>query len=147
MEKIIEEKHCKQCQVECPDCRSQRRLCFRNERSIYKRQCDAEGGNIISIYHPNSKQKVYDSAFWWSDKWSALDYGRDVDMSLPFLDQLSLLIQEVPRIAMMSVDVENSDYTNQSYDNKNCYMCFAIANCEDMYYSECATHNTDCIDI
>jgi Zn ribbon nucleic-acid-binding protein len=25
----------------CPDCRQQRRLSFRNERSLYKRNCDA----------------------------------------------------------------------------------------------------------
>ena len=131
----------------CPECRSQRRLSFRNERNLYKRKCDYTDEDIISIYSPNSPCQVYQSDIWWSDKWDASDYGRDIDFSLPFLAQISTLIKKVPRIAMVSVDSENSDYTNQSYDNKNCYMGFAIANCEDMSYAECATHNTDCNDI
>ncbi len=177
MEKIIEHKQCRQCQVEftitdkdlefykkispvfnwekysipkpklCPDCRTQRRQTFRNERSIYKRKCDATWEDIISIYHPESKHTVYNSPFWWSDEWSATDYAVDIDFDVSFLEQFKNLNEKVPRIAMMSVDSENSNYTNQSYENKNCYMCFAIADCKDMYYSECATHNTDCIDV
>ena len=131
----------------CPDCRTQRRQSFRNERNIYKRKCDATGEDIISIYSPDKPYKIYNQDFWWDDQWDALDYGFDIDFSLSFSKQFANLVKKVPRIAMMTVDSENSNYTNQSYENKNCYMCFAIADCEDMYYSECATHNTDCIDI
>ena len=28
-------------QTLCPDCRQQIRLCFRNEKTLYKRKCDA----------------------------------------------------------------------------------------------------------
>ncbi|MDC0357468.1 hypothetical protein OAO01_01525, partial [Oligoflexia bacterium] len=36
----------------CPDCRSQRRLSWRNERGLYRRQCDFTKKNIISIFDP-----------------------------------------------------------------------------------------------
>jgi len=58
----------------CPDCRQQRRLSFRNERNLYRRKCDATGKSIISIYSPDKEYKVYNSDFWWSDKWDAMDY-------------------------------------------------------------------------
>ena len=104
MEKIIETKICRHCSVKfditdkdlefydrvspvfggvkygipsptlCPDCRQQRRLSFRNERSLYKRKCDATGKNIISIFSPDKPYKVYEQSEWWSDRWSALDY-------------------------------------------------------------------------
>jgi len=58
----------------CPDCRRQNRQSFINERSIYKRKCDATGESIISMYSPDKPFKIYSQEFWWSDKWEASDY-------------------------------------------------------------------------
>ncbi len=110
-EKVVETKQCKKCDVSfeitdkdlefydkispifngekysiptpklCPDCRQQRRLSFRNERKLYKRKCDATGKNIVSIYSPGKPYKVYNSDFWWSDSWDAMDYGKDFDFN------------------------------------------------------------------
>ena len=104
MEKTIQTKTCKQCNIKfeitnkdlefykkispkfngeifqiptptlCPGCRQQRRLSFRNERKLYKRKCDATGKDIISMYSPDKKFKVYHQDFWWSDKWDGLNY-------------------------------------------------------------------------
>ena len=67
----------------CPECRMVRRMNWRNERTLYKRKCDAPGHNeeIISIYHKDSPLKVYDQKYWWSDEWDAMQYGRDYDFS------------------------------------------------------------------
>ncbi|MDP3724997.1 MAG: hypothetical protein Q8R20_00825 [Nanoarchaeota archaeon] len=53
----------------CPLCRLRRQLTFRNERSLYKRTCDAPGHTekFISMYAPEKKLKVYDKEYWWSD--------------------------------------------------------------------------------
>jgi len=94
-EKIVETKSCKHCSVAfhvmekdrefydqispvfhkqkyaipdptlCPDCRQQRRMSFRNERSLYSRSCDATGDSIISIYSPDKHYKVYNQNKWW----------------------------------------------------------------------------------
>ena len=83
MNKIIENKNCKQCSqvfpiyqedqdfydkispvfhkqtfqipmpTLCPECRQQRRLAWRNDRKLYKRKCDATGKEIISVFSPN----------------------------------------------------------------------------------------------
>jgi len=33
----------------CPDCRMIRRMLFRNERTWYRRKCDATGENILAV--------------------------------------------------------------------------------------------------
>jgi len=43
----------------CPECRSQRRLAWRNRRNMYRRTCDASGKNIISMFSPDKPYKVY----------------------------------------------------------------------------------------
>ncbi len=80
----------------CPDCRLQRRLSWRNERKLYKRDCDATGKTIVSIYSPDKPLKVYHQDFWWSDAWNPLDYGRDFDFNRPFFEQFDELFRDVP---------------------------------------------------
>ena len=43
----------------CPDCRMQRRLAWRNERSIFRDTCDLCKKSIVSIYAPGEREKVY----------------------------------------------------------------------------------------
>ncbi|MBI2047717.1 MAG: hypothetical protein HYT27_01120 [Parcubacteria group bacterium] len=79
----------------CPDCRSQRRMTWRNERSLYKRK-DAFGNDTISIYAPEKPFTVYKRDYWWSDKWDPLDYAIDYDFSKPFFVQFRELLERVP---------------------------------------------------
>ncbi len=51
----------------CPDCRLARKLVWRNERSLYKRNCDLCKKNIISMYKPTVLFPVYCHECWWSD--------------------------------------------------------------------------------
>ncbi|MDP2625080.1 MAG: hypothetical protein Q8P27_02735 [Candidatus Peregrinibacteria bacterium] len=130
----------------CHDCRQQRRLAWRNERWMYKRKCDFSKKDIISMYPPDSPFKVYESDIWWSDKWDALDYGRDFDFNRPFFEQFRELQLEVPRATLVNKQSENSDYTNHAGKNKNCYLSGCIFNSEDCYYSDWVMSSRDCID-
>jgi hypothetical protein len=58
----------------CPDCRQQRRFCWRNEKNLYRRKCDLTGKDILSIFSPDKEYVIYNSDDWWSDKWDPLDY-------------------------------------------------------------------------
>ena len=60
--------------VQCPECRFQRRLIFRNERKLYKRKCDLCNKNIVSIYSLDKNYKIFCQDCWWSDKWDSLNY-------------------------------------------------------------------------
>src|SRR3989338_11025332 len=118
----------------CPNCRVARRLCFRNERTLYKRTCSKSGKPIISLYPENTPFPVYDQHIWWGDEWEALDYGQDYDSSRPFFDQLLELKNKVPRISLLNINSVNSEYCNNVEDHKNCYLVFAAQLNEDCMY-------------
>jgi len=130
----------------CPACRQQRRLTFRNERSLYRRKCDLSGKSIISIYKEDSPYKVYSSEEWWSDKWSALNYGRDYDFNRPFFEQFAELHHAVPHLALHVTNSENSDYTNLSGYNNNCHLIFASEYNEDCLYGTQVIKSKNCLD-
>ncbi|MFA5917615.1 MAG: hypothetical protein WC850_05280 [Candidatus Gracilibacteria bacterium] len=130
----------------CPDCRQQRRLSFRNERNLYRRKCDATGKQIISIYSPDKKYKVYNSDFWWSDKWDAMNYGLDFDFNKSFFEQFDNLMKEVPRLQNYQTKNEDSEYTNGTAYNNNCYLIFVSDHNENSLYCEDVFHNQNLID-
>ncbi|EKE27711.1 MAG: hypothetical protein ACD_3C00166G0001, partial [uncultured bacterium (gcode 4)] len=117
----------------CPDCRQQRRLSFRNERHLYKRNCDATGKEIISIYSPDKPYKVYNQSDWWSDRWNANDYWRDFDFSRTFFEQFNDLKIQVPRLNLINISSENSDYCALSAFNKDCYLIVGNSNESCLY--------------
>ena len=118
----------------CPDCRAERRLAFRNERTLYKRTCDLCKTDGVSLYPYDTPFSVYCHKCWWSDKWDPVSFAMDWDKSRPFMDQFGELKNKVPRIALLVINSTNSDYTNNAEDNKNCYLLFAAGNCEDCMY-------------
>ncbi len=127
----------------CAPCRLQRRLAFRNERTLYQRQCDRCHKDIVSLYHTESPYTVYCSPCWWSDKWDARELGQEYDFSKPFFRQFEDLMKQVPRLGLVIKQSMGSDYTNYSFANKNVYLSFAMHYNEDCAY---LTYSTKCRD-
>ena len=119
----------------CPDCRQQRRLTFRNERSLYKRKCDATGKSIISMYSPDVPFPVYAQDYWWGDDWDPKDYGRDYDFDRSFFEQFVDFMKTVPRFALTVNNSENCEYNNFCASSRNCYMSNRLGDAEEAYYS------------
>ncbi len=120
----------------CPGCREQRRLSFRNERTLYRRQCDKTNNWIISIYSPDKQFKIYNHDFYWSDNWDALDYWRKYTDEKAFFKQFQKLNLSVPKRAVMKGShSENCDYVNFVWESKDCYLMFNAANNEGCSYS------------
>ncbi|MFA7000151.1 MAG: hypothetical protein WC241_03485 [Candidatus Paceibacterota bacterium] len=132
----------------CPDCRLQRRLAWRNERTLFKRKCDAPNHteDIISIYPPESNVVVYDHEYWNSDAWEALDYGVDYNFDKPFFSQFRELLSKVPIISLFDSKSINSDYCNVTVEHKNCYLVSAGWNNEDSLYSNRISYCKDTCD-
>lgn len=130
----------------CPQCRMQRRLAHRNERTLHKRTCSKTGKAIISLYPENTAWPVYDAKVWWGDDWDAKSFGMDYDPSRPFFDQWIELRNRVPRINLLVINSVNSDYTNNAEDNKNCYLIFAAQNNEDSLYGRLIYRNKNVVD-
>jgi len=175
-EKIIEIKTCKQCNSSfkitdkdiefykkvspkfngkifeiptptlCQDCRQQRRLAFRNERKLYKRKCAKTGENIISIFSPDKKLKVYSQKVWWSDEWDAFDYWINFDFEKWFFEQFNNLQLNVPVQALNNKLVENCDFVNDCVSCKDCYMIYDSIHSENSFYSYTLRDWDNCVD-
>jgi len=130
----------------CPECRQQRRYAWRNERTLYRRNCDLCKKSTVTIYSPNKPYKVYCNECWWGDGWDTTSYSRDFDFSRPFFEQFHELQLKVPRMALLNKNSVNSEYTNHSGDNKNVYLSFACFGNENIFYSTWIQKSRECID-
>ena len=63
-----------------------------------------------------------------------------------FLEEYRRLQSKTPRLTLTCVNSENSDYTNYSSYNRNCYLCFGVHYSEDCYFLGYSVKNTDCVD-
>jgi len=131
----------------CPECRQQRRYAWRNERTLYRRNCDLCGKSTVTIYSPNKPYKVYCNTCWWSDDWDRESSGRDFDFSRPFFEQFAELQRDTPRMALLNKNSVNSEYTNHSGNNKNVYLSFCVFDGDNIMYSTWTMKNSrDCMD-
>jgi hypothetical protein len=119
----------------CPDCRLLQRLVWRNEKTLYRRECDMCKKAMISIYAPDSPYTIYCRECFHSDNWDPLSYGSAIDFSRPFLEQFQQLQLKVPRLASFVFQNIQSEYVNGAAFNKNCYMMFVSDYNEDSFYS------------
>ncbi|MDD5055448.1 MAG: hypothetical protein PHZ00_04245 [Candidatus Peribacteraceae bacterium] len=130
----------------CPDCRQQRRLAFRNERCLYHRKCDLTGRQMITMYSPDKPYKIYDQEAWWSDNWDPLATGRSYDPAQSFFKQFDALFHEAPRISLINMNHQNAEYCNFALKNKNSYLLFTSAECEDSLYMNRSWRSRNCAD-
>src|SRR3989344_1315366 len=118
----------------CPECRQQRRLAHRNERTLYKRPCDLCKESIVSLFSDAAPFPVSCHGCWWSDKWDARDFGQTYNTKRSFFEQFAELQKKVPKLALNILTSIDSEYTNNAGDNKNCYLIFAAERNEDCSY-------------
>ena len=131
----------------CPECRTLRRMGWRNERSLYHRKCDATGKDIITMFAPEQSLVVYERDYWWSDKWDQLATGRDYDFSKPFFQQFKELMEKAPLPNLANSNTRNSEYGNHNADMKDCYLVYASFSNEDLAYCAGCLESKSCIDI
>lgn len=130
----------------CPKCRLQRRLAWRNERKLFKRKCDKSGKDIISNLRPDAPVPVYHTDEWFKDDWQA-PMLPNFDFNRPFLDQWKELSRVAPRMHKATGGNElNSEYSNHCGNCKNCYYIFNSEYDEDCLYLRFSDKCTDCTD-
>lgn len=133
----------------CPECRLQRRLAYRNERSLYKIKCALCGKDSFSIAEQGKPYTMYCADCWYGDDWDRFQYGQDYDFSRLFLEQFKELYTKVPvraRFVTSGSNLINSDYTNLVSYLKNCYLIFNSDYNEYCSYGSEIEHSKDCVD-
>ena len=130
----------------CPSCREQRRVSWRNVRTLYSRTCSATGKKIMSVHHDSVPFPVYEYDYWWSDHWDPLAYGQDFDFNRPFFEQFAALSNRAPHINLQNAGNENAYYTSYAGWNKNCYWIFYSDHNQDCCFLEDSFNCKDCLD-
>jgi len=101
---------------------------------LYRRNCNFSGETVVSIYRNDAPFPVYKQEVWRGDKWDPLSYGRNFDFNRSFFEQYEKLRRVVPHLALANSNSVNSEYSNQSQDNKDCYMVSATGGSEKCMY-------------
>lgn len=123
----------------CPECRFQRRMIWRREHALLNRTCASCKKAIVSVHGPEAPYPVYCLSCWWGDGWDPCTYGRNVDLTRPFIAQFGELLTVVPQIAMMNDDgvgSENCAYCQDFAFGKNCYLMTGAWEMQDCYYCD-----------
>lgn len=131
----------------CPECRLKQRLIWRNEKALYRRECDLCKKQIISIYSPDKLYTVYCRECFHSDEWDPLSFGISIDLTHPFLEQFRELQLRVPRISSFVFQNTSSEYVNGAAYNKNCYMIFRSDSNEDLLFSYSTSNSRSSSDL
>ena len=75
-----------------------------------------------------------------------MDYGRDFDFSRGFFEQFADMLREVPKLGILNMQSENSEYSNRSNSNKDCYLVFMSSYSENSLYGTFIQKSQSCID-
>ena len=90
---------------------------------------------MISIFSSDKIHKVYNFKDRRSDKRDPMEYGRDYDSSQDFFQQLGTLYASIPQASLYNgYQMENCDYCNYGFAQKNCYMNVGCGYCENSCY-------------
>lgn len=107
----------------CPKCSLQQKMSFRNEIKLYKKKCDWTWKIIVSMIHPDSEYKCFDSKYWHSDKWDPMIFWIDIEYNNWFFEQYYELDKMIPKLNLIQLfNNDNSDYCNYVWWMKNCFL-------------------------
>ncbi|MBI2623342.1 MAG: hypothetical protein HYW65_02090 [Candidatus Liptonbacteria bacterium] len=121
----------------CPECRLVRRLVWRNERCLYKRNCDLCSVAVFSAFAPQAPYAVYCVECYASDKWDAMQHGRPYDWNKSFFEQWRALFTDVPQRNLYVTNSTHSPYGgNMLRDSTRIYLSYSLLSSEDVFYSK-----------
>lgn len=131
----------------CPECRMQRRMMWRNERTLHKRKSTFSGGEIISQFPEGTRFPVFDTKEYFARSWKIPEMEYDPKRS--FFDQFQELLNKTPQCALLT-DLQSiehgSIYQNGASRNKECYMVSASGDNEECMYSNNLDYSTSTLD-
>lgn len=105
------------------------------------------GESLITMLPADARYPIYSAKEWWSDAWDPMDHGQDYDPTRPFFDQLKELQEKVPRPHQQGTNSTGSDWCDDVWDCKNCYLSRSIVKSENLSYGYRVVETKDSFDI
>jgi len=109
--------------TDCPACRRQQRLVFRNFFNLYHRTCSLTARRSFRCTTAAFRSGVRHARVV-ERQVGRTGVRQAVDPAQPFLAQVSVLHATVPRMNIVNSQSENTDYCCFSMRSRNCYLVF-----------------------
>lgn len=122
-----------------------RRMVFRNLRFLYKRKVLGSEEEVHSAFAPDLSYPVYAEKAWVDQPNPMQDTA--YDFSRPFFEQFRDLMRSVPWPAGYNRFSINSEFCNNVYSLKNCYLLFNAGYSEDCYYGTDIIRSKNSVDL
>lgn len=117
----------------CFHCRVRRHLAFWVFGKFRYGKSDLSGEKLITTLPAKTRFPVYTAKEWLSDAWEAPEMK--YDQNRPFFNQLRELQSKTPHSHQTGFNNTNSDWCDDTWDCKNCYLSRSQVDCEDLIYS------------
>lgn len=125
----------------------QRRLAYRNERYLYRRECELCGVSMLAQFSKESSMHVYCRECWYGDQWAAESFGRSYDPDRSFFEQWHELLKTVPQYNLFwGGQNKNCDFANNTYNSKDVYLASSTLESEGVLYSKNTDYSQDIVD-
>jgi len=131
----------------CPECRMQRRMAWRNERTLHRNKCGKSGQSVISCFSKDSPFTIYERDIWWGDDWNPLNFGQKYNFSKPFFTQFRNLLEKVPHPNLFIGKCVNTFYGNYIGEFRNAYLVSASWEGENVSYASRCNYCKDSMDM
>ena len=114
---------------------------FRQHFGIHKRKSDFSGKKIIPVFSEECPYPV-----WHKDEWmeNANPESAIYDKNKDFWGQVWEVFKNSPIAHNVGVWNENSEYNDDCWYSKNCYLCHSLLKCEDSSYLFRTVNHKDC---
>jgi hypothetical protein len=131
----------------CVRCRFAQHFAFWPFGKFRKGVSALSGESFITMLPENVRYPIYTSKEWWSDAWDAMDFGQDYDETRPFFNQLRELQEKVPRPHQQGTNSLASDWCDDIWDSKYCYLTRSTARSENISYGYRVFDAKDSMDV
>lgn len=107
--------------------------------NLHKRKCDKTGKDIISVFRPDCPYPV-----WHKDEWykNANPPQAVFDFDQPFFPQAEKFFKQCPIAHNSGTNNENSEYVDDFWYGRDCYLCHNAFKCENCRYIGARTLET-----
>ncbi len=119
---------------ECHRCIWKHLMAFWVFGKFRKTKSALSGKTIITTFGEKTKFPLYDRTEWISDSWDPLSYGKEYDLNRSFFEQFKELQDRVPHPHQSGTNNLNSDWCDDVWNSKNCYLIRGLLDCENLYY-------------
>jgi len=131
----------------CYICNWKQLLAFWIFGKFRKTKSDVSSKDIITILPPTIKFPLCSFDEWVNEVFDPLSYGMDFDFNRKFFEQFFELQQKVPHPHQSGTKNINSEWCDDAWNSKNCYLSRSILECENLIYGYRNVKCKDSVDL